>query len=146
MRIQQLSLFLENKPRTLRVPTKVLADAGINILTMSLADTEQFGILRLIVHDPLKAKAALEKAGCVVSLTDVVAVEVPDRSGGLDGVLAVVEKGNLNVEYAYSFTSRRGDRAVLVFRFDHPEQAIEVLRAGGISVLDNLDDMAQSGK
>lgn len=143
MRIQQLSLFLENKPRTLRVPTKVLAEAGINILTMSLADTEQFGILRLVVQDGAKAKAVLEKAGCVVNLTDVIAVEVPDRPGGLDGVLAVIEQSELNIEYVYSFTARKGDRAIMVFRFDDPDQAIKTLSANGIGVVTELERLTE---
>ena len=115
MKIQQLSLFLENKPQHLRVPTKALADAGINILTMSIADTKDFGILRLIVQDVDKAKAALEKAGCVVKVSEVVGIEVPDRPGGLDELLATIEAADLNIEYVYSFTARRGDKAVLVF-------------------------------
>ncbi|MBP7935390.1 MAG: amino acid-binding protein [Phycisphaerae bacterium] len=143
MKIQQLSLFLENKPRTLRVPTKVLADAGINILTMSLADTEQFGILRLIVQDAPKAKAVLEKAGCVVNLTEVIAVEVPDRPGGLDGVLAVIEQSELNIEYVYSFTARRGDRAVMVFRFDNPDQALKTLTAKRVGVITELEQLTK---
>lgn len=139
MKIHQLSLFLENKPRHLRVPTRVLAEAGINILTMSIAETKDFGILRLIVQDWVKAKAALEKAGCVVKTSEVVGVEVPDRPGGLDGVLAAIEAAELNIEYVYSFTTRRGDKAVLVFRFDDPDKALSALKAKGVSTVTELD-------
>jgi len=145
MKIQQLSLFLENKPRALRVHTRILPEAGISILTMSLADTEQFGILRLIVPDAQRAKGILEKAGAVVNVTEVVAVEVPDRAGGLDGVLAVIEKESLNVEYVYSFTARKGDRAVLVFRFDDPDKALRLLAAHGVAVVTELDGFLTPG-
>ena len=139
MKIHQLSLFLENKPRHLRVPMKILAEAGINILTISIAETKDFGILRLIVQDWAKAKAALEKAGCLVKVSEVVGVEVPDRPGGLDGVLAAIEAVDLNVEYVYSFTAHRGDKAVLVFRFDEPDKAIAALKTKGISTVTELD-------
>jgi len=139
MKIHQLSLFLENKPRHLRVPTKVLADAGINITTMSLADGKEFGILRLIVQDWAKAKEALEKAGCAVKVSEVVGIEVADEAGGLDRLLASIEAADLNIEYVYSFTARRGDKAVLVFRFTEPDRAIEVLRGKGISVTTELE-------
>lgn len=139
MKIHQLSLFLENKPRHLRVPTGVLARAKINILTLSIAETKDFGILRLIVQDWEKAKAVLEQAGCVVKVNEVIAIEVPDRPGGLDGVLAAIEEADLNIEYVYSFTARRGDRAVLVFRFAEPDKAIAVLQAKGVSLVTSLD-------
>ncbi len=139
MKIHQLSLFLENKPRHLRVPTKVLADAGINITTMSLADGKEFGILRLIVQDWGQAKEALEKAGCAVKVSEVVGIEVADQAGGLDRLLASIEEADLNIEYVYSFTARRGDKAVLVFRFTEPDRAIEVLRSKGISVATELE-------
>ena len=137
MKLQQLSVFLENKAGALTAPCKALAAAGIDIVTLSLADTQQFGILRLIVKEPAKAKAVLEKAGSVVKTTDVVAIEVADRPGGLAEVLEAIEGGNLNIEYMYAFTFRRGggDKAVLVFRFDAPDQAIRLLQSKGISVV-----------
>lgn len=135
MKLHQLSLFLENKPRQLRVPCKVLAAAGVDILTLALADTQQFGILRLIVQDWEKAKKALEQVGCVVNVTEVVAIEVPDRPGGLDEVLAVVEEADLNIEYMYSFTFHRGDRAILIIRFEDGDAAIATLQAHGINVI-----------
>jgi hypothetical protein len=139
MKIHQLSLFLENKPGRLSEPCKTLAAAGINILTLSLADTQQFGILRLIVRDWQKAKAVLEKAGCVVNMTEVVAIEVEDKPGGLARVLDVIEDGKINIEYMYAFTFRSGDRAVIVFRFDEPDAAVEVLRSNKINVIGSVE-------
>ena len=139
MKINQLSVFLENKPGKLSVPCKALADAGIDLLTLSLADTHQFGILRLIVKDSQAAKDVPEQAGCVVNVTEVIAIEVADKPGGLESVLQVIEKANINLEYMYAFTSRRGDRAVLVFRFENPDAAIGVIREAGISVIESVD-------
>lgn len=144
MIIQQLSLFIENRAGQLRAPVKVLADAGINIRTLALADTEQFGIMRLIVDDPERARRLLEAAGCVVKVTEVIALEVPDHPGGLDGVLAAVEDAGLNIEYMYAFTFGRADRAVLVFRFDDAEAAISRLRERGVNVVDSLAQLDRS--
>lgn len=139
MKIPQVSLFLENKPGRLSEPCKVLAKAGINILTLSLADTQQFGILRLIVRDWQRAKAVLEQAGLVVNITEVVATEVADRPGGLAEVLSIIEASGINIEYMYAFTFRMGDKAVLVFRFDNPDAAINLLRARGINVIGSVE-------
>ena len=121
MKLNQLSVFLENKPGRLSHPCKALADAGINILTLSVADTHQFGIMRLILREWEKAKQALEAAGCVVNVAEVVAIEVPDRPGGLAGLLAALEAAGMNVEYMYAFTFRRADKAIIVFRFEDPD-------------------------
>lgn len=139
MKLHQLSVFLENKPGRLTAPCKVLAEAGMNILTLSLADTQQFGILRLIVRDWEKAKALLEKAGYVVKITEVVAVEVADRPGGLAKVLSVIEQLGINVEYMYAFTFRREDKAVLVFRFEDPDAAIQSLKAKGVNLIGSVE-------
>ena len=139
MKINQLSVFLENKPGRLSVPCRALAEAGMSILTLSLADTHQFGILRLILRDWAKAKEVLANAGCVVNATEVVAIEVPDKPGGLARVLEIIEKAQINLEYMYAFTSRAGEQAVLVFRFEDPDKALEVLQAGGVSVVESVD-------
>lgn len=118
MKLHQLSVFLENKPHQIRMPTKLLGDAGIDILTLSLADTQQFGILRLIADDWQKAKRVLEDAGVVVKVTEVVAIEVPDVPGGLAELIDAIEKLSLNIEYMYSCTFHLDDKAVLVFRFE----------------------------
>ena len=139
MKINQLSVFLENKPGKLSVPCKALSDAGINILTLSLADTHQFGILRLILHQWQQAKDILEKVGCIVNVTEVVAIEVPDKPGGLEHLLDIIEQAKINLEYMYAFTARRGDKAVLVFRFEDPDKAITVLPEKGVNVVDGVD-------
>lgn len=135
MKLNQLSVFLENKPGRLSEPCKVLADAGVNILTISLADTEQFGILRLIVPDWQKAKETLEKAHCVVNVTEVVAVEVEDKPGGLQNVLQVMEQAQLNIEYMYAFTFRRENKAIIVFRFEDPNTAVKLLQQKAFKIL-----------
>jgi hypothetical protein len=139
MRIHQLSLFLENKPGHMSAICRTLAKQNVNILTLSLADTQQFGILRLIVKDWEKARDILEKAGFVVQVTEVVAMEVDDRPGGLAEILEVLEKSDTNIEYMYAFTSRRGNKAVLVMRFDNPDAAVKVLKAQGRSVLQPVE-------
>jgi hypothetical protein len=133
MKHHQLSLFLENQPGQIVEPCRVLAEAGIDIRTLTLADTERFGILRLIVSDWARAAVVLEKAGYVVNVTEVVAIEVSDRPGGLTEVLQALD--GINVEYMYAFPFGRGDKAVLIFRFDQPDAAIERLRAAGVSVV-----------
>lgn len=136
MKIRQLSLFLENRPGQLRVPCKVLGDAGVDILTMSLADTQQFGILRLIVKDWARAKQLLEAAGQVVNVTDLLALDVPDQAGGLAAVLEVFEKTGLGVEYMYPFTMReRGKAATLLFRLEEPDAAAVKLAAAGVQLV-----------
>ena len=137
MKLKQLSLFLENKPGALSRPVRLLAKAGFNILTLSIADTHQFGILRLILRDWEKAKQLLEKEGFAVKVTDMVAVEVADRPGGLAGILKVLEQAGINVEFMYAFTEKRKNQAVLMFRFDDPDGAIRVLQKQGIKVVDS---------
>jgi hypothetical protein len=144
MKLTQVSLFLENRPGRLRAPIQVLADRGINILTLSLADTQQFGILRLIVGDSAAARTALEGRGYVVSLAEVIAVEVEDRPGGLASILAHLDDAGLNVEYMYAFTFGRGDRAALIFRFEDPDAAITLLQQQGVNVLTDVELFARS--
>jgi hypothetical protein len=139
MKITQLSVFLENKPGRLSVPCKTLAAAGLNILTLSLADTRQFGILRLVIQDWKKAKQVLEKAGLVVNVTEVIAIEVDDRPGGLAHVLEVIESADMNLEYMYAFTFGSQDKAALVFRFEDPDSAIKLLTSKGVNVVDSVD-------
>ena len=139
MKIHQLSLFLENKPGQLTDPCRLLAEAGINIQTLTLADTEEFGILRLIVSDWERGARLLQEAGYVVNVTEVVAVEVSDRPGGLAELLGVFEKTGLNIEYMYAFTFGHGDTAILIFRFNNPDAAIEQLQSAGINVVGSTE-------
>jgi hypothetical protein len=135
MKVEQISIFLENRPGGLEQVTRILKDAGINIRTLSLADTTDFGILRMIVNDVEKASRVLKENGLRASRTAVVAVEVPDRPGGLHEILAALTGSGVNVEYMYAFVERSGQNAVLIFRFDAPDKAIEVLRQKGLTVL-----------
>jgi hypothetical protein len=136
MTLKQLSIFLENKPGRLGHPCKALAAAGINILTLCLADTEQFGILRVIVRDWEKAKAVLEQAGCVVNVSEVLAIEIPDHPGGMESILAILEPNAINIEYMYAFTLKRGSNAVMIVRVDKPDQAAKALQKNGLALLD----------
>jgi hypothetical protein len=135
MKVEQISIFLENKPGGLEEVSRILKDAGINIRTLSLADTTDFGILRLIVNDVEAASRVLKENGFRVSRTTVVAVEVPDRPGGLHGILAVLSQHKINVEYLYAFVEKSGQNAVIIFRFDDPDTAIEALLKSGMTVL-----------
>jgi len=139
MKIHQLSLFLENKPGHMLEPVRLLASHAIDIKTLSLADTQQFGILRMIVSDWQRAAAVLREAGFVVNVVEVLAVEVPDQPGGLAGVLGVFEASGINIEYMYAFPFGRRDRAVLIFRFDQPDAAVERLQAAGINVVESVE-------
>jgi hypothetical protein len=134
MKLPQLSVFLENRPGSLMEPLKVLADANINLVSISLADTEQFGILRLVLKDWEFAKSVLEKDGWVVNVSDVVAVDVDDQPGGLAQMLGILAEAGINIEYMYAFALRRNVKAVLLFRFEDPDAAIEVLQKAGIGM------------
>ena len=138
MTIKQLSLFLENKPGHLLAIAQTLADANINIITLSLADTEQFGIVRLIIQDWERAKTTLERAGFVTNVCDVVAVNVPYQPGGLAKFLAVVSE-IVNVEYMYAFPPNRHGSAVLVFRFSDTAKALTAIQAAGYKPLAGVD-------
>jgi hypothetical protein len=136
MKVEQISIFIENKSGRLAEVTHVLGTAGVNIRALSLADTSDFGILRLIVDKTDQAKTALKANGFTVSKTEVVAIEVPDRPLGLYGILEILDRGKVNVEYMYAFVERCGGNAVIIFRFDNPEEAIKVLTANGVGVLE----------
>ena len=135
MKVDQISIFLENKSGRLAEVTRTLGDAGVNIRALSLADTSEFGILRLIVNNNEKAIEVLKSKGFSVNRTEVVAVEVPDKPGGLAEILAILDNEKVNVEYLYAFLSRQGDRAIVIFRFDETDKAIESLTAHGATVL-----------
>ncbi len=136
MKIQQLSLFLENKPGHLNAICKTLAEAKINIVTLSLADTQQFGILRLIVQNWEEARDILSNSGFVVNTREVVATEIPDRPGGMAGILETLQSESINIEYMYAFSFHRDDSAVVVMRFDDADKAVSTLNAAGHRVLD----------
>ncbi len=135
MKVRQLSLFLENQPGKLRGPCEALGKAGVDIRAMSLADTAQFGILRMVVSDWARAKQVLEAAGYTAKVTEVLPVEIEDRPGGLAKALVVMDEAGLGIEYMYAFrTGGNGGRATVVFRFDEPERAERELKARGLRV------------
>ena len=137
MKVEQISIFLENKSGRLAEVTGVLARAGVNIRALSLADTADFGILRLIVNDTEKAKQAMKESGFTVAKTEVVALEVPDKPGGLAGILATLDKAAINVEYMYAFVQHSGANAIIIFRFDDPDKAGRILQDAGVRVLES---------
>ena len=138
MKVEQLSIFLENKAGRLAEVTSILTEAGVNIMALSLADTSEFGILRLIVDDHEKAQAALKAKGFTVGKTSVVAVEVAHNPGGLNDILQILEKKGINVEYMYGFPYQ-GAAAIIIFRFDRSELAVEVLQQSGVRVFSESD-------
>jgi hypothetical protein len=133
--VEQISVFLENKAGRLEEVTRILAEANINIRALSLADTSDFGILRLIVNDNNKAKEELKKAGFTVAKTEVAAVEVSDQPGGLHHILRILKKANVNVEYMYAFVQQNGANAVLIFRFDNLGEALRILKDNDVRVI-----------
>jgi hypothetical protein len=135
MKVEQISIFIENKSGRLAEITRILGDAGINIRALSLADTSDFGILRLIVNDVEKAKSVLKEGSFTVNKTEVVAVEVPDQPGGLSNILQCLDRDQINVEYMYAFVERCGGNAVIIFRFDDTDKAIETLKGSGFNIL-----------
>ena len=145
MRIRQISMFLENKPGQLSAVCRDLAEAGVNIATLSLADTSDFGIVRMIVDDHEKAKAVLAEKGHVANVREVIAVCVPDRPGGMAEVMQVLDQAGANIEYSYAFAFHKGEKAVLVFRFGDNAKAESALKAAGYTTLGEAE-IEQSGK
>jgi len=136
MKVEQISIFIENKSGRLAEVSGTLGKAGVNIRALSLADTSDFGILRLIVNDPDKAFKVLREKNFTVSKTVVIGVEVPDTPGGLSSILQILDNNKVNVEYMYAFVERSGDNAVIIFRFDNIDEAIKVLNDNGIRILE----------
>ena len=134
MKVEQISVFLENKAGRLAEVTRVLGEAGISIRALSLADTTDFGILRLIVDRYDQARQVLKENGFTVGKTEVAAVEVPDKPGGLASVLQILARAGINVEYMYAFVQHSGKNAVIIFRFDNLEDAISLLQKNGIHI------------
>jgi hypothetical protein len=135
MQVEQLAVFLENKSGRLAEIASILAAEKINIRALSVADTADFGILRLIVDRVEEAKNALKKNGFTVGKTEVIAVEVADEVGGLAKVLGAIKEAGLNVEYMYAFVNKSGENAVLIFRFEKMSEAIAALQKAGFTIL-----------
>lgn len=137
MKVQQISVFLENRRGRLAEVTQVLGENDLNIRALSLADTSDFGILRMIIDHPDKAYMVLKERHYTVRETDVAAIEVADQPGGLAGVLKILNENEINVEYLYAFPERESiDKAIMVFKFDDMDKAIEVLQKQGISIME----------
>jgi len=135
VKLKQLSVFLENKPGALSEPCRLLAKGGINIQTFSLADTREFGILRLVVENTDKARRLLQRHGFAVKVTEVVALEAADRPGGLAAILGALDGTGVNVEYAYPFAAKHRDHGLLLFRFNDPDAAIHALKIHKINTV-----------
>ena len=139
MTINQLSIFVENKAGTVAEITKSIANAGVSIRALSVADTQEFGILRLIVSDVEKAKEALSENECVVSITKVIGVEIPDVAGGLSEVLQLMSENNINVEYLYAFITVSGQHAYVVLRVEDNDKAAKILSENGVKLVTQSD-------
>ncbi len=135
MKVEQISIFIENKSGRLAEVTGILGETGVNIRALSLADTSDFGILRLIVDDSKKALKVLREQRFTVSITDVIGVEVPDSPGGLTTLLQILDQSHVNVEYMYAFAERSGKNAIIIFRFDNIDEAIAALSAHDVKIL-----------
>ena len=136
MKTKQISIFIENRSGRLAKITTALGNANVNIRAMSLADTSDFGILRLIVNNTEKAKQTLKDHGFTVRISEVIAVAIPDTPGALGNLLSIMEHGGLNVEYMYAFVEKNLDQAIIIFHFDDPDKAIETLMGNDINVIE----------
>ncbi len=136
MFVKQISVFIENRRGRLAEFTKVLGDAGIDLIALSVADTTDFGILRTIVTDTDRAINLLREAGYTVSITDVLAVSVPDTPGGLAQVIAHLSEGSISIEYLYSFVRNVDGQAIVIFRVDKLVPTYELLKSRGVTLLD----------
>ena len=135
MKIRQVSVFIENKSGRLSDVIEFLGDNGINIRALSLADTSDFGILRLIVNDPDKAYTLLREKDFTVGATDVIAVAVPDIPGGLASVLKLLKDKDISVEYMYAYVEHSSDYAVMIFRFEDTDTTLDLLKREGVKLL-----------
>jgi hypothetical protein len=136
MKTNQISVFIENRSGRLAKIATVLGNAGINIRAMSLADTSDFGILRLIVNNTNKAKETFSDHGFTVRVSEVIAVAIPDTPGALGNLLSIMEHAGLNVEYMYAFLEKNMDQAIIIFRFNDTDKAIETLLENDINVIE----------
>jgi len=135
MLVKQISIFLENKSGRLAEVTKILGSNGVDISALSIADTTDFGILRLIVSDPEKAEKVLSESGFTVSCTEVIAIAVVDEPGGLAAALEVLEKESIGIEYMYAFVGNTTNAALVILRVENPDNAVEALTKNNIRVL-----------
>lgn len=135
MLIKQISIFVENKPGRLSSITRLLKENDIDIRALSIADTRDFGILRLIVNKPDKTVEMLKNEGCTVSLTNVIAIGISDKPGGLSDAMETLYSANVSVEYMYAFISKSEDQAYVILRVDNNDRAIEALTEKDFTIL-----------
>ncbi len=135
MFVKQISIFLENKSGRLAEVTSILGDSNIDISALSIADTTDYGILRLIVNKPEKAEEVLRSNGLTMSVTSVIAIGVKDEPGGLAKALRVLESGGIEIEYMYAFVSKREEEAMVIIKTGTPEKTVDLLKNNGIDVL-----------
>jgi len=135
MRVSQISVFLENKSGRLAEVTRALADRAINIRALCIAETIDYGVLRLIVSDPAAARAVLGERGFTVTETEVLVLEIPDRPGGLAAAIERLAEQGINIEYIYAFVTKSGENANVVFRLEQVKQAAQVLADAGFRIL-----------
>ena len=133
--VNQISVFVENKTGSLTAVTKLLAEAGINLRAFSIADTSEFGILRMIVDDPETTEEVLKRASMTVIRTPVLAVRLEDRPGAMHSVMSVLADNGISVEYAYAFVARSEDNAYVVLRVDEPGTVAGILMENGLTVI-----------
>ena len=134
--IRQISVFVENQPGSMMNVTSVLTEAGVNIRAISTFDTPEFGIMRLVVDDPVRAKSSLTEKGFVTRVSDVIGVELKDEQGNLNQMLKILADGKINIDYIYSFVIRDGKAPVMVFHTDDFEQAEKVLEAADVKIME----------
>lgn len=134
--VPQLSVFLQNRSGKIAAITRALSESGVDIRALSIADTTDFGILRMLVSDVERAKAALAEHNCILSVNQVVVVAVPDAPGGLTRVLTLMAEGNIDIEYMYSLIERGKNDAYMVFRVSDERKLVELLKANGLSAVD----------
>ncbi|MDZ4171889.1 MAG: acetolactate synthase [Methanobacteriaceae archaeon] len=139
MKLKQISIFLENKEGRLKKAINILSQANINIRALSIADTSEFGILRLIVQDSEKAQKKLEEKKFVVKVNEVIAVEVPDQPGGLDSILEILYDSKINVEYLYAFVEKNEDKAIVVIKTENIDDGINALENKNIRLMSSED-------
>ena len=133
--LKQISMFLENNPGRLARACRIMAEEGINIRALSLADATDFGLLRLIVDNPLLAEEKLGARGILVNTIDVAGVKVPDRPGGLGEALDALDKAGVSVEYMYAFVGKFGDRAMVILRLSDNARGVEALQGADLELL-----------
>ena len=135
MFVKQISVFIENTKGSLSRLTRLLSKGGVDLIALSIADTENYGIMRCIVSDTEKGLEIMKEAGYVARLTDVLAVSVPDQPGGLANVLTLLNAADVSVEYLYSFVRNSGSHALVIFRLNDNERGMRVLQESDITLL-----------